>query len=106
MTKRLTLAERRKTCAVPITEDFVWFSTPLGDIPPFAKVSTTIPNVWARLRPDVVEWINANVRRRSGIKIEPRWVQPDPYAPGQLMEGRWLIFETQRDAILFKTFWL
>lgn len=111
---RLSIKERREKCGVVIPADFLFYKTPLGVIPPYAKVDTDIPNVWAHLRPDIIEWIEENVSRKADIRIENHWtprgaaiVLPNgqkiqPKALG----GKLLVFETQHDAALFKLFWV
>lgn len=112
--KRLTLKERMEHCAIHIPQNFVYYVTPMGVIPPFARIQTHIPTVWATLRPDITEWVKTNIRKKARIIIRDRWVETGEEAvtkSGSIVrpktiDGMWLIFDDQKDAALFKLFWM
>ncbi len=107
------MAERMEKCAVHIPQEFVYYKTPMGDVPPYAKVDIGMPTIWAHLRPDIIEWIEANVRKKARITIRERWIpHGDPIiTPGgnpiypSIIDGKWLVFDDSKDTALFKMFW-
>lgn len=101
MTKRLTIGERMATCAVSIPQSFIYYDTPLGKTQPHTKITIDMPLVWARLRPDIANWIEGNIKKKARIRIINR-------CGGSWIVGKELacVFDDPKDAVLFKMFWI
>ncbi len=55
-----------------------------------------------RLRPDIKEWCDANVSYWETLMVD----SPDPQRDNKRWMRRVVRFRNDRDAVLFKTFWL
>jgi hypothetical protein len=62
--------------------------------------------VWTCFKPEIEEWMETNMRRKSGIRLREE-LHPLP-APeiGFLGWDAVVYFKNDRDAVLFKMFWL
>ena len=100
--RRLKIKERLETCAIEIPQDFIYYYSLLGVIPPGTKIITDLPLVWERLRPDIDAWVKANIRQRSLVHIRYEWIE--------VSEGtryaRLLVFGNPKDALFFKMRWI
>lgn len=81
-----------------------WIGTEMP-IPRYAENLNTNLHIWDVLKPEVIEWIEENIKRKSAIKI--RTVFERERASPRNINGRtsYIHFGTETDAVLFKLRW-